>query len=161
MRKTLVLVLSMFMVASLYGTASAWTLRVRYDPQESQRRGDIRKVSSDLTARRIFLEVSTWRRLGSYFYFVIHLDTSGSKAYDRVIELGSTGYPPWKCVVEDYPSPALIGHLEPRRPNSRTVGCAIPRSWFPRIHRAVRFRVDSPYSPPYDRAPDHGVYRWV
>ena len=32
MRKILVLVLSMFVIASLYGTASAWTLRVRHDP---------------------------------------------------------------------------------------------------------------------------------
>ena len=57
MRKILVLALSMFMITSLYGTASAWTLRVRHDPQETQARGDIRKVSSGLTARRMFLEV--------------------------------------------------------------------------------------------------------
>ena len=35
MRKILVLVLSMFMITSLYGTASAWTLRVRHDPRET------------------------------------------------------------------------------------------------------------------------------
>jgi hypothetical protein len=161
MRKTLVLVLSMFIMASLYGTASAWTLRVRHDPQETQARGDIRKVSSDLTAQRMFLEVSTWRRMGKHFYFIFYLDTNGSKAYDRFIELGASSLPTWKCVVEDYRTGALIGHLRVKRPNPRSVGCVIPRSWFSRIHRAVRFHVVNAAGPPYDHAPNHGEYRWV
>jgi hypothetical protein len=159
LRKFLVLVLSMFMVTSLYGTASAWTLRVRHDPQETQARGDIRKVSSDLTARRMFLEVSTWRRTGSRYLFLFSLDTSGSKAYERVIELGLGGSRPPTCIVHGRAG-FIIGDAQVTRPNHRSVGCVIPRSWFPRIHRAVRFHVVS-FNPPRDRAPNHGDYRWV
>jgi hypothetical protein len=160
MRKILVLALSMTMLASLNGTASAWTLRVRHDRQETHARGDIRTVSSDLTAQRMFLEVGTWRRIGRNYLFVFYLDTNGSKAYDRSISLGQGGSPPGVCEVRDYSTDAIIGNVPVRRPNPRSAGCVIPRSWFSRIDRAVRFHVVS-VDPPRDRAPNHGDYRWL
>lgn len=158
MRKILVLALSMLMLASLSGTASAWTLRVRHDPQETQARKDIRKVSSDLTAQRMFLQVSTWRRIGTFYLFIFYLDTNGSKAYDRSIELGRGGSLP-DCVVRSRAG-RIVGNGRVSRANHRSVGCVIPRSLFPRIHRAVRFHVVTVDSP-RDRAPNHGDYRWV
>ena len=159
MRKILVLVLSMFMMASLYGTASAWTLRVRHDARETGARGDIRKVSSDLTPQRMFLQVSTWRRMGMFYGFTFYLDTNGSKAYDRSIFVGRSGSVP-ECNVMGRAG-GIIGNLPVRRANHRSVGCVIPRSWFPRIQRAVRFHVVNVFFPRHDRAPDHGEYRWV
>ena len=88
MRKTLVLGLSIFMVASLYGTASAWTLRVRHDPRETQLPWDIRKVSSDLTARKMFLQVTTWGRWKNRALLNYDLDTNGTKEFDRIVQVG-------------------------------------------------------------------------
>ena len=118
-------------------------------------------MSSDLTARRMFLQVSTWRRIGREYNFIFYLDANGSKAYDRTVALGFGGSPPATCIVERRVG-GIIGAAQVRRPNHRSVGCVIPRSWFPRIHRAVRFHVVAFFTPtPFDRAPDHGQYRWV
>ena len=46
----------------------------------------------------------------------------------------------------------------PRVRSSDSVACTLPRSWFPRIHRAVRFYAQTLN---YDRAPNRGVYRWL
>jgi hypothetical protein len=108
----------------------------------------------------MFLEVSTWRRIGREYLFVFDLDTGGSDAYDRSIELGFGGSPPATCIVKGRAG-WVIGAAQVSRPNHRSVGCVITRSWFPRIQRAVRFHVVNVFSPPHDRAPNHGDYRWV
>ena len=163
MRKTLVLGLSIFMMVSLYGTASAWTLRVRHDPRETQLRWDIRKVSSDLTARKMFLQVTTWGRWKNRTLLNYDLDTNGTREFDRIVQVGVRRHH-LVCAVFSHEGSHLIGFLRPNRPNPRTIGCVIPRSWFPRIHRAVRFRVGVYGPPDYrldDRAPNHGLYLWV
>ena len=46
---------------------------------------------------------------------------------------------------------------QPAPPNSRRT---LPRSWFPRIQRAVRFYVIA-VGTDTDRAPNRGLYRWL
>jgi hypothetical protein len=163
MRKTLVLVLSIVVMASLYGTASAWTLRVRHDPNDTPRRPDIRKISTDLTATQLFIKISTWQRFGPRdAYFISRLDTSGTKDYDRILELYGGGDGP-TCLLEKYPSFVVVGDRPARRSDARSVSCVFPRDWFPRIQRAVRFYVSTPHDGAggRDRAPNLGVYRWI
>ena len=140
MRKTLVLGLSIFMVASLYGTASAWTLRVRHDPRETQLPWDIRKVSSDLTAREKFC---SGHHLGKVEEQGLAQLRPGHERDEGVRPHRPGGVRRHHAVCAVFSQPEgghLIGFLRPNRPNPRTIGCVIPRSWFPRI-RYVRFRV--------------------
>lgn len=85
------------------------------------------EATIDLTARRMFLEVSTWRRTGSHYLFLFSLDTSGSKAYEGVIELGLGGSRPPTCIVRGRAG-FIIGDAQVTRPNHRSVGCVIPRA---------------------------------
>ena len=109
----------------------------------------------------MFLQVSTWRRIGREYNFIFYLDANGSKAYDRTVALGFGGSPPATCIVE-----RRVGGDNRSRAGQaaqpQVRWHVIPRSWFPRIHRAVRFHVVAFFTPtPFDRAPDHGQYRWV
>jgi hypothetical protein len=160
-RKTIVVVLSILLMATLVETASAWTLRVRHDPRETSTRWDIRRVSSDLTTRRMFLEVGTWRKWEKTGFFVYRLDTNGSYEVDRTIQVVPARHRVL-CIVR-LGGGHLVGVRPGRRANPSSIACVIPRVWFTRIHRAVRFSVAaySPHAKKTDVAPDQGRYRWV
>ena len=152
------------LVASLSSLAHAWSFRIRLDPNDSPRNTDIRRVVSDLTVNRVYLKIVAWQRLtpwrSHHDEYIIRLDSSGGEGFDRVVEI----YPfngHWTCLVEvfePFGDPgAVVGDFKAARPSPRSVACSIPRSWFPRIQRAVRFYV----STSDDRAPNTGLYIWI
>jgi hypothetical protein len=154
------------MIGSVAGPAGAWSLRIRTDGNDSDMRADIRRVVTDLTPRTVFFRIDTWQRFhpaGQNAYFIVRLDAGGDRELDRVLEIyrGPHGY---TCLLEESEPGgdpgAVLGDRRARRENLRSVECRLPRSWFPRIQRAVRFYVKSVGSPS-DRAPDQGLYLWL
>ena len=154
------------MIGSVAGPAGAWSLRIRTDGNDSDARADIRRVVTDLTPRTVFFRIDTWQRFhpaGQNAYFIVRFDAGGDRELDRVLEIyrGPHGY---TCLLEESEPGgdpgAVLGDRRARRDNLRSVECRLPRSWFPRIQRAVRFYVRTLGSPS-DRAPNEGLYRWL
>jgi hypothetical protein len=162
MRKTLLGASCIAMIAvSLSGQAQAWSLRTRFDPNDHEARTDIRRVRSDLSASMLFLGIASWQRVraGSIAY-TVWLDTRGSSDYDREIHI-NPGSGKLLCVVDSAATGRSIGERHARRSNHRTVACVVPRGWFGRIRRAVRFHVMDMTQDLPDRAPNRGEYRWL
>ena len=162
MRRIIVVgsVLSMLLGATV--PASAGSVKVRTDPNDSRSVLDIRKVITNLTARRMRLQIATgtaydiWdvpRGMG----YAISLDTVGNRDRDVLVELLRNG-DHFDCLVE-----SSDGDFHSRRgvrPNHRSAACLLPRSWF-EIHRRVRFHVW--IEDGSDRAPNvgGGEYVWL
>ena len=76
-------------------------------------------------------------------YFIVRFDSSGDSGYDRVLEIYQ-GQGRFTCLLEkafhgSTDPGEVVGDRRARRPNERGVTCRLPRTWFPRIHRMVRF----------------------
>jgi hypothetical protein len=163
MRRSLVVLAVIALVASLPGLAEAESLKVRLDPNDSPLNTDIRRVVTDLTDDTVYLRIDSWQRLRPWSVdgeYIVRLDTSGNRYFDRVVEIyaGRDGF---TCLVEvsarSGDPGAVVGDLRASRPSGRSVACSLPRSWFPRIHRAVRFVV----SAEKDQAPNRGMFVWL
>jgi hypothetical protein len=149
------------LLAFLSDPAQASTLRTRFDPNDHEARTDIRRVRSDLTASRLFLEVASWQRAPARFIaYATWLDTRGTWKFDREVRISrSSGH--LMCVVSYATTGRTIGMRSARRSNQRVVACELPRTWFGRIHRAVRFHILDMSQDYPDRAPNRREYRWL
>lgn len=158
MRRVMVIVLTVLLAGSLSVGATADSLRVRTDPNDVPGHLDIRTVTSDLSTSQVYLRIGSWNRFRQHeYYYIVVLDTTGTRESDRLVEFVSG-----KCYVYDSRSEELLG----TRPVSRTrksVACTLPRLWFPDIQRAVRFYVKTYFRSGHasERAPDEGRYHWL
>ena len=149
------------LIALLADPAQAWSMKTRSDPDDHEARTDIRRVRSDLTASSLFLEIASWQQVRTRrIAYATWLDTRGTWKFDREIHISpATGT--LKCIVSSAATGRTIGMRSARRSNHRTVACVLPRAWFGRIHRAVRFHVSDLTQDYPDRAPNRGEYRWL
>jgi hypothetical protein len=166
-RRCVIALVAIGLVLSMIGPAGARTLRIRYDGDDVDGRADIRRVVSDLSTSTAYLRIDTWPRFHWFdrAYFVVRFDSSGDRDWDRLLEIYSGGHRRYVCLLEVSDASgepgAVVGQRRAHRPTERSVACALPRSWFPRIQRAVRFYVKSLESH-VDRAPDdRGTYHWL
>lgn len=160
MRRVVGIIVTLVMVGGLAGSASARTLRVRHDPNDSSFNIDIRTVSSDLSNTKVYLRVDSWQRFRAWNMdgeWITWLDSTGSPDVDHFVEI-------WAyrghiiCSVDGPHNPRRAS-----RPDERSAACNLPRSWFGHIDRAVRFDVVAEKIGAHmkDRAPQHGFYRWL
>jgi hypothetical protein len=155
----MVLPTSVVVLAMLAGPASARSLTIRSDPDDTHGVFDIRKVSTDASPSEVFIQITTWDRLRHRdASFSVLLDTRGSPGYDRAVETSGGD-----CVVEKWDENGLgaaIGRRHARFPGTRNVDCSFPAGWF-KIHKTVRFFVKSGVlgSPHADRAPNDHLYQ--
>ena len=162
MRRALIaLVVGVALLTSVSGPAEARSQRVRHDPNDQPNpEADIRRVVSDLTTSTVFLRIDTWQKLrpGDQFLSVA-FDSGGNRNVDRQLEIfkGVRGY---RCRLQrgDGGGTQVVGENRASRPSERSWACSLPRSWFPRIQRAVRFSVSTLNG---DLAPNRGVYVWL
>ena len=149
------------LIGLLADPAQAWSLKTRFDPNDHEARTDIRRVRSDLTSSRLFLEVASWQRARRRFIaYTTWLDTRGTWRFDREITISSSSGT-LRCVVSSAATGRTIGMRSARRSDQRTVECVLPRDWFGRIHRAVRFHILDMSQDYPDRAPNRREYRWL
>ena len=142
MRRIIVVCSVISMLLGATAPASAGSLKVRTDPNDSRSVLDIRKVITNLTARRMRLQIATGRAYDIWdvprgMGYAISLDTVGNRDRDVVVELLRNG-DHFDCLVE-----SSDGDFHSRRgvrPSHRSAACLLPRSWF-EIHRRVRFHV--------------------
>ncbi|MGI8478326.1 MAG: hypothetical protein ACR2M2_00450 [Gaiellaceae bacterium] len=140
-------------LAMVPSPASARSLTVRTDPDDTRSMPDIRKVWSDVSPSGVVVKIGTWDRLRSRDErFSVVLDTRGSVDYDRIIEVGPA------CVVEKLRNGSLgrpFGQRPAHRPSKRTISCLLPTGWFG-IRKTVRFVVltGAAGEPHDDRAPN-------
>ena len=162
-RRSIVLLVGIALLTAMAGSAEARSLRVRHDRNDSSMKTDIRRVVSDLSTTTVYLRIDTWQRFHNG-YFIVRFDSSGDPGYDRVLEIyhrpGS-----FTCLLEkafhgSTDPGEVVGDRRARRPNERGVTCRLPRTWFPRIHRMVRFYAISAGTR-VDRAPDRWLYHWL
>jgi hypothetical protein len=161
-RGSLIALVAVATLISAAGPVEARSLRIRHDPNEAtHEEPDIRRVVSDLSTSTVYLRIDTWqilRHRDGYIASVL-FDSSGNRNWDRQLEIfrGKHGY---RCRLQrgDGGGTPVVGERRATRPLQRSVACPLPRSWFPRIHRAVRFYAQTLN---YDRAPNRGVYLWL
>jgi hypothetical protein len=160
MRRAIGVLVSVVLVSAAFvGQASARSLTVRHDPDDTRRTPDIRKVSTDILRRGVFISIGTWDRLtGPRDRFTVLLDTRGDLAWDRALDVL-----PGNCVMWDFDDNGTLGEFIGDR-NSRRVGvreraCRVPTGWFA-IRKPVRFTVlnNEVGLANDDRAPNHGRY---
>lgn len=156
MRRTIVVLLSsVVLLAVLVGPASARTLTVRSDPNDTPDHPDIRKVSTDVSRRSVFVSIRSWERFRAVDAFLVVLDTRGDIGPDRVIEML-----PGQCVAEKTePDITFIGDRDSRRLGPRELACRLPVGWFG-IRKPVRFAVNNSHlgDRHNDRAPNRDRY---
>jgi hypothetical protein len=168
-RRSVVAVIAVALISGMTaGPAEARSLRIRYDGNDSPARTDIRRVVSDLSTSTVFLRIDTWQEFHRWddgAYFIVRFDSSGDGGFDRVLEIfqGRRGF---RCLLEKSEPGgdplAIVGQRRATRANERAVACTLPRSWFPRIQRAVRFYVALLVArSDRDRAPNTGLYHWL
>ena len=162
-RRSIVLLVGVALLAPISGSAEARSLRIRHDRNDSSMKTDIRRVVSDLSTSTVYLRIDTWQKFHSG-YFIVRFDSSGDSGYDRVLEIYK-GRGRFTCLLEkafhgSTDPGEVVGDRRARRPNQRAVTCRIPRTWFPRIHRMVRFYAISTGTRT-DRAPDRWLYHWL
>jgi hypothetical protein len=155
---------SVALLLSLMQPAAAGSVKVRTDPNDSRSALDIRKVITNLTARRVRLQIATGRRYSVWDVprragYVFRLDTLRDRRVDVVIEL-TRKRDHFDCLLVQ----SVGGFHERRgvRPNHRSAACLLPRAWFwDGIHRSVRFSVG--LEDGSDRAPDvgRGAFVWL
>ena len=167
LRSVILVLVVVTLAISTMGSASARSLRIRSDGNDTDSRADVRRVISDLTTSTVYMRVDffrEFRRWDHFVYLIVRLDTSGNRYFDRVLEI-YPGSHSFICLLEkaarDGDPTEAVGDRRAVRPTDRSVACRLPRSWFPRIHRAVRFYVVSAGDSPIDRAPNRGLYRWL
>jgi len=160
-RRAVIALVAVALVASVPGPAEARSLRIRHDPNDQPNpMADIRRVVSDLSTGAVYLRIDTWQRLrpGDQYLFVL-FDSGGDQRFDRQLEIfkGARGY---RCRLQRGlgVGTEVLGERRAARPSARSWACSLPRSWFPRIHRAVRFYAGTANG---DRAPNQGLYRWL
>lgn len=166
-RRSVVAMMAVALISGMTaGPAEARSLRIRYDGNDSPMKTDIRRVVSDLSTSTVFLRIDTWQRFHRWddgAYFIVRFDSSGDGGFDRVLEIYPIR-PGFRCLLEESEPGgdpgAIVGQPRATRPNERAVACTLPRSWFPRIQRAVRFYVLAAGSDT-DRAPNTGLYSWL
>lgn len=165
-RRSVVAMIAVALISGMTaGPAEARSLRIRYDGNDSPMRTDIRRVVSDLSTSTVFLRIDTWQKFHRWdgAYFIVRFDSSGDGGFDRVLEIwpGRRGF---RCLLEESEPGGdpgeIVGQRRATRANERAVACTLPRSWFPRIQRAVRFYVLA-VGTDTDRAPNTGLYRWL
>ena len=168
MRRTLLaLGMAVLICGTAAGSAQAGPLRVRSDPNDSTSNLDIRKVITRLSRTTIYLRLGSWdrfRTLDMHETWQFALDTVGGHRFDRWVNIYPTARG-IKCDVGKGPHGFTeVGRRPGTRPDRRSAACRLPRGWFGRIRRAVRFKAFVAYytSPSAaDDAPDHGLYRWI
>ncbi len=166
MRRLMVPIAMVTLIGSLSASAAASTLRVRHDPNDSRSNLDIHKVITNLSNTTMYLRVRSWDRfkageMREEWDFI--LDTFGSSAPDRSVGIarGPRGI---VCTVYSLHTAAQLGYRLATRPDGRSAACHLPRDWFGHIDRAVRFRVyafNLRTGNVFDKAPNHGPYRWI
>src|SRR3954465_10469756 len=122
MRRLLVSIAMVLTVASMSGSATASTLRVRLDPNDSPSKLDIHKVITNLSDTTMYLRLKSWDRfkpgeMRDSWVFV--LDTVGSHRLDRAVVI----YHRLRgivCAVFDYNTPFQIGRRLGTRPDGRS-----------------------------------------
>jgi|tagenome__1003787_1003787.scaffolds.fasta_scaffold20600734_3 hypothetical protein len=171
MRRLLVPLVMVLSVGAVSTSASASTLRVRVDANDSRSNLDIHKVITNLSPTTMYLRVRSWDRF-SYLSmreeWDFSLDTFGSPAVDRAVAIFPAPHG-IVCVVYNLHAgagqPGYRPAIRATRPDRRSAACHLPRSWFGHIDRAVRFRVfvfSYRKATNIDKAPGHGgVYRWI
>jgi hypothetical protein len=166
-RFVLVVVVGLLVFGSAAGPAEAGPLRVRSDPNDSTSKLDIRKVITRLSPTTMYLRLGSWdrfRTLDMHETWQFALDTVGGHRFDRWVNIYPTARG-IKCDVGKGPHGFTeVGRRPGTRPDRRSAACRLPRGWFGRIRRAVRFKAFVAYytSPSAaDDAPDHGLYRWI
>jgi hypothetical protein len=162
-RRSTVLLVGVALLMPASSSAEARTLRIRHDANDTGMKTDIRRVVSDLSTSTVYLRIDTWQKFHEG-YFIVRFDAGGNPDYDRVLEIYS-GRGRFTCLLERAAGGStdpgkVVGDRRARRPAERSVACSLPRSWFPRIQRMVRFYVKS-YGTKNDRAPDRWLYHWL
>jgi hypothetical protein len=139
---------------------------VRLDANDSSSNLDIHKVITNLSSRIMYLRLRSWEgfrpnEMDASWGFL--LDTYGDRHFDRWVEIVRDKYG-LDCLVENWHTGALIGRRHATRPDRASAACHLPRVWFGHIDRAVRFTAFIEFASSAgadDRAPNHGVYRWI
>lgn len=157
---SLVLVSVVLVSAAFVGPASARSLTVRHDPNDTRSElPDIRKVSTDITHRGVFISIGTWDRLRiPRDRFTVLLDTRGDLAWDRALDVL-----PGRCAMWDFDDNgtlgSFIGDRNSRRIGTRERACLVPAGWL-RSRKPVRFAAlnNEVGLSADDRAPDRGRY---
>src|SRR3954462_240053 len=147
MRRLLVPLVMVLSVGAVSTSASASTLGVRVDANDSRSNLDIHKVITNLSPTTMYLRVRSWDRF-SYLSMGeecdFSLDTFGSPAVDRAVAIFPAPHG-IVCVVHNLHAgagqPGYSPAIRATRPDRRSAACHLPRSWFGHIDRAVRFRV--------------------
>jgi hypothetical protein len=168
MRRTLLaLAIAVLICGAAAGSAQAGPLRVRSDPNDSTSNLDIRKVITRLSPTKMYLRLNSWDRFrlrDMQETWGLDLDTVGNRQFDRWVQIYPSPHG-LKCYVGQGPHGVNeVGIRRATRPDRRSAACHLPRGWFGRIRRAVRFKafIEEPTSPKAaDDAPDHGLYRWI
>jgi hypothetical protein len=158
--RAVIALVAIALTVSVSGPAEARSLKIRHDPNDQPNpQADIRRVVSDLSTGAVYLRIDTWQKLrrGDQYLFVL-LDSGGNRRFDRKLEIfkGEHGY---RCRLRRALGVGeVLGERRAARPSARSWACSLPRSWFPRIHRAVRFYAGTLNG---DRAPNRGLYHWL
>jgi hypothetical protein len=147
-------------IAVLAGPSSAVSRKAHTDPNDTERSPDIRKVWTD-QSRHVFFQIATWDRLTHRdVVFNIVLDTRGSNAFDRVIELDAQRAFVSKVVKGRTGAP--IGSRTAHGPNERKVWFRVPNGWLDiDIPVSIKVRTghfDDGTGTWPDRAPDYGRF---
>src|SRR4051795_4883576 len=143
MRRLLVSIAIVLTVASMSGSATASTLRVRLDANDSSSNLDIHKVITNLSDTTMYLRLKSWDRFKpremAENNWVFVLDTVGTHRLDRTVviyhHVGGI-----VCGGFKYNTPFQIGRRLATRPAGKSAECHLPSGWFGHIDRAVRFR---------------------
>lgn len=156
-RRTVATLLASTLALTAASSATAGSLTVRSDPDDTRGRPDIRKVTTGVSRQGVSLQVGTWDAIRNDEFDII-LDTRASPDPDRLVEMNVFG-----CRVEklnrDGSLGAFIGERDARRPGRRTISCRVPTGWLG-IRTTVRFLVRSELAGVRhdDRAPDDRRY---
>jgi hypothetical protein len=165
MRRMLVSLLAAGLVAGMTaGSATAGTIKLHSDPNDTSSVLDIRKVGSDTSARKVFLGVATWDaftmddlKKDDHSWFLVYLDTKNRGRADRRV------YMSWDSSKGKFLCSMFIvggGFKGAREANTdpTAISCVLPRSWFD-IQKQVKFAVESYDMGNFeDRAPNDGRY---
>lgn len=159
MRRYLIFPVAFVLLGTLLAPATARTLTVRTDPNDTFQPPDVRKTWSDLSSRYVYLRIGSWDRMRERdARFIVVLDTRGEGAADRIVEIVRRQCLAWKAG----PNRTLgrfIGEREATRPDGRSVACRLPVGWFG-VRKTVSFvvRSGSAGEQHRDRAPNEGQY---
>jgi hypothetical protein len=158
MRRLTILAVALALSLLLAGSASARSLRMRTDPNDSPGSADIRKVWTD-ASQGVFVRISTWKRVSNRrASYTVALDTKGSRDYDFTI--GMSGHFGEVSTVDEHRFvTGDVGQRRVRRINPRTFAFLGPRGWFD-LEKPVRFVVlaRTTGGRRRDRAPNVGRY---